>query len=95
MEIESIEGESFGQEGEYNLKRQAVEGQIVFYKVGSGNYLSFERKSRIWTLFVRNHGLFYSADGETNCPKGIPLKKNGLTVAEGTFLENFVINFFS
>ena len=78
-------GERFGQEGAYNLKKQAIEGQLVFYKVGSGNYLSFERETRKWTLFVRNHGLFYSDDGETNCPKGIPLKRNGMPVAEGTF----------
>ena len=70
-----------------------VEGQIVFYKVGSGNYLSFERHRRTWTLFVRNNGLFYSADGETNCPKGIPLKKNGLTVAEGAFILKFLFIF--
>jgi len=82
MKIESVGADDFGQVGEYNLKKQAVEGQIVFYKRGSGNYLSFERSSRSWTLFVRNHGLFHSEPGETNCPKGMPIKKNGVKVAE-------------
>ena len=86
MKVESVGADDFGQEGEYNLKKQAVEGQIVFYKRGSGNYLSFERSSRSWTLFVRNHGLFHSEPGETNCPKGMPIRKNGVKVAEGAFL---------
>jgi len=27
MDVESVGGEDFGQEGEYNLKKQAVEGK--------------------------------------------------------------------
>jgi hypothetical protein len=95
MKIESVGADDFGQGGEYNLKKQAVEGQIVFYKRGSGNYLSFERSSRSWTLFVRNHGLFHSEPGETNCPKGMPMKKNGVKVAQGAFLIKTGVSFFS
>ena len=71
MIIEPVDGDKFGQEGEYNLKKAAIEGQLVFYKVGSGNYLSFERNARKWSLFVRNHGMFYrkGSEGCLNCSK--------------------------